>query len=235
MESPAGKRPRASGAGGDGLDDDGSAKRGRVDEEEEVGDGAWPAEDAAGEVVEGGAAGGYPLPPMDGPIEAGGVGPGGETVFFALNAGYYSEIARRAELIVVSGAADWGRSTVRATCDMEAAIAASASFRGLLRRKNAYVWQTRLMIERTSLNAGHFDHPLCAAVAYDFAQTFLRPSLKNANGTAIALNFPGSASDTRVLPVTAAQGMSIVLLERPGVELEQGHFWSKDDVYYAGV
>jgi hypothetical protein len=175
-------------------------------------------------------------------IQCGSMGDDGDAIFFALNEGYYAEIARRGEMVVQSGRATWGgprglslAAAKRDNSIMEAAIEEAAHYRGILRRKNAYVWQTRLMIERTSLNAGHFEHPLLAAVAYDFAQTFLRPALRNANGTSVALNFANSASDTRVVPVTRAQGLTDILLEKPGVAMEDGHFWAKDDSYYAGA
>ena len=180
-------------------------------------------------------------PCVNGIIPGGSMSADGEAVFFALNSGYYAEIERRAGMIVAANiGVTWGGTAQckgKADCDMEAAIedAARMQWRGLLRRKNAYVWQTRLMIERTSLNAGHFDHPLLAAVAYDFSQSFLRPSLRNANGTTIALNFHQTASDTRLVPVTPAQGLTVICLERPGVAMEEGHFWRKDDEYYAGA
>ena len=175
-------------------------------------------------------------------ILGGTLGEDGEALFFALDDGYYKEMQRRAELVVAAGKATWGgpagvslESARRNPAIMEAAVAEAAAYRGLLRRKNANVWQTRLMIERTSLNAGHFEHPLLAAVAYDFAQTFLRPVLRNSNGTSIGLNFTDTASDTRIVPVTRAGGLTPIFLEKPGVPMEDGHFWSKDEVYYAEI
>ena len=212
------------------------------------GAGATPRS-ARGGGGEGGGGGGRGAPPsplgwdpvVGGIIPGGSLGPEGESVYFALNDGYYMEIFRRAEMVVQANIGiTWGglgATTNKHNCDMEAAIedASRLAWRGLLRRKNAYVWQTRLMIERTSLNAGHFDHPLLAAVAYDFAQTFLRPSLKNANGTAIPLNFSNTASDTRIVPVKPYPGLYPICLERPGVPMEEGHFWTKDEGYYAEI
>lgn len=170
------------------------------------------------------------------------MGEDGESLYFALNEGYYREMTRRAEMVVAAGKATWGgpqgvslAEARRNPAILEAAMVEAQAYRGLLRRKNANVWQTRLMIERTSLNAGHFEHPLLAAVAYDFAQTFLRPTLRNANGTSIGLNFTDTASDTRLVPVTVHQGLTPIFLERPGVPLEEGHFWDKDEVYYGEI
>ena len=178
------------------------------------------------------------LPPGVGYIEGGTLSASGESLFFALNDAYTAEIARRADMVVCAGKGSWGApgfTGPRSAGDINACILAAEKYRGLLRRKNALVWQTRLMIERTSLNAGHFDHPLLAAVAYDFAQTFLRPGMKNANGTNIALNFPNTASDTRIVPVTTDRGLKPVFLEQPGVPHEDGHFWSKDEAYYEEI
>jgi hypothetical protein len=44
-----------------------------------------------------------------------------------------------------------------------------------------------------------------------------------------------AVGDTRVVPVTRAQGLTDILLEKPGVAMEEGHFWAKDDSYYAGA
>jgi len=175
-------------------------------------------------------------------IPGGTLGEDGESLFFALDSGYYREMERRAEMVVAAGKATWGgpegvslQKARQNPAIMEAAVEEAAAYTGLLRRKNANVWQTRLMIERTSLNAGHFEHPLLAAIAYDFAQTFLRPTLRNSNGTSIGLNFTDTASDTRIVPVTLAQGLTPIYLEKPGVPLEEGHFWAKDEVYYAEI
>lgn len=177
------------------------------------------------------------LPPGVEIIKGGTVSEDDESLFFVLNDAYTAEMQRRANMVVLAGKASWGAPGFKGTReegDIEASILGAISYRGLLRRKNAYVWQTRLMIERTSLNAGHFDHPLLAAVAYDFAQTFLRPGLRNANGTQISLNFAGTASDTRIVPVTTDLGLEQLYLEKPGVPIEEGHFWGKDEEYYKG-
>ena len=150
-----------------------------------------------------------------------------DVYYFELDDAYYKEIRRRAEILVTQR---------KATFDMDI-YNENHGYHGLLKRKYGHVWQTRLMYDRITLNAGYFDHPVLAAVAYDVAQTFLRPILKNGNGISIELNFPDSITDCRIHPMlpTRENSLRIVPLAKPGIPIEEGHFWRTDEYYYKEI
>jgi hypothetical protein len=128
---------------------------------------------------------------------------------------YYHEMAARATAVVNAGLCNWmgpsdGRKKLlgvvprgtRAKQNMDLIAAsgpgadAAAAANGL---QNTY-WEANIWLDTRSLTLGCFKTAAEASVAFDYAQTYLRPSLKSQFGKSVAINFPGSASDCRYHP-----------------------------------
>lgn len=61
-------------------------------------------------------------------------------------------------------------------------------------------YEANLWLNGRVITLGCFDTALEAAVAFDYAQTYLRPSLRSNTKRSVTINFPGSASDCRRYP-----------------------------------
>lgn len=127
---------------------------------------------------------------------------------------YYQEIATRATAVVQAGLCGWmgpndGRKKLlgvvprgtKAKQHMEALNAGETVPSGVAQvgLQNTY-WEANIWLDTRSLTLGCFKTAAEAAVAFDYAQTYLRPSLKSQFGKNVAINFAGSASDCRYHP-----------------------------------
>jgi hypothetical protein len=99
--------------------------------------------------------------------------------FDAQDAEYYDEILRRA-------------AEVSASLDASAPLRAYVGVKPVVLKGSVSRFGARISVAQILRHLGTFSSPLEAAVAYDYASTYVR------GHTAATINFPGSASDCRV-------------------------------------
>lgn len=143
---------------------------------------------------------------------------------------YKREVRARAQAIVDSGTTTWDgppniphlhgvvlRGTGSATTvSYNADGTPSTSYPTFNNGAGAYIYyEANIWLDTQSLTLGCFKTRLEAAVAFDYAQTYLRPSLRSGSGKLLTLNFAGTPSDCRVYGPLDPWPASVLALNLP--------------------